>query len=157
MAPATGAPDNETFLISCIKNVKDGSGVIKPDWEKIGDLFGMKPHTAYCRWLKMTKTVDGSNSGSASGSADAINATPRGKGTPKTTPKKPAARKRKQETPEVSDDAKESSATPKPSAKKGRVVKKGVVKDEEVEEQYVTAESLQKEQSEGYDETYLGI
>ncbi|TID25859.1 putative glucose transporter rco-3 [Venturia nashicola] len=155
MAPATGASENEAFLVACITNVKDGSGMIKPDWEKIGALLGMKPHTAYCRWNKIMKTVNISNGGSASGSADAINATfggsggtPKGKGTPKVTPKKSPS-KRKQAFASDDED-KEEFATPQ--AKKATGGKKGVVKEEKSEEKYFTADS-----GKGDDEAYMGV
>ncbi|KAE9977245.1 hypothetical protein EG328_002140 [Venturia inaequalis] len=151
MAPATGANENETFLVTCITNVKDGSGMIKPDWDKIGALLSMKPHTAYCRWNKIMKTVNVSKGGPASGSVDAINATfggrgggtTKGKGALKDTPKK-TPRKLKQMAEVENDD--EESATPKAKKMKGG-------KDEGIKvEEYVIVKSGGRD-----DEAYMGV
>lgn len=111
------------------------------------------------------KTVNISNGGSASGSADAIKATfggsggggtPKGKGTPKATLKKTPVRKRKQASASEVEDDDEETATP--TAKKWKGGKKGAVKKEEGVEQYVTAESGGKEKSvEGDGDDYMGI
>lgn len=104
------------------------------------------------------KKVNISKGGSASGSADAINATfggngsgtPKSKSTPKVTPKKTSVRKRKQASEDDEEDGLKAAATPKAKKMKGGAIKG--VKVEEGAEEYVTAESGEVD-----DEALMGV
>jgi hypothetical protein len=136
---------------------------IQPDFAKIGDLLGQKPHTLYCRYQKLIKNANGGEGDSTTPFTAETMSKAKGRGG-KSATKAGGGRKRKAQA-EENDDNEEA---PKAKVKKG---KGGKVKSEPVEDdddegmgRYATPldsfgdeKGGREEEDEGYDEAFMGI
>jgi hypothetical protein len=149
----------------------------QPDWNKIGELLGAKPHTLYCRWNKMLKNINLANGGSGSGSAAALgqtfgsgNVTPKRKSKTADTPTRSGGRRRKQDsvtadslTVEVGED---ETSKPKPKKNKKAKAESELAEDNSDDnrerkstlfENIASEKGGLKEERQFFDEAYLGV